>query len=282
LCGTTQACPKYADLNKAVTDLFADDFGFGAQKIVLKSKSASGTNFKVEGSKNAKGDVRAFIETKFNAGSIAVKEKWSTDNTVTTEFSVDNKFLDGAKVTAEAVFNPVTCLDGLKLKLKSDVIRDNLSTNVTVTSDAVITAAAVFKFGGKFLLGLTTDYSSNKGNLANSNVAFSAVEKDLIINAAVSSSSNVEASVFQKVNDNLTAGFKFSWSQTATDLHIAAKYKLDNSSFVKAKLNKSLNFGLGFTQTLSKSIQLTLAANINGGDNKSGAHSLGWSLELAQ
>ncbi len=36
-----------------------------------------------------------------------MKEKWTTSNDVTSEFSFDNKFLPGSKVTAEALFNPI-------------------------------------------------------------------------------------------------------------------------------------------------------------------------------
>ena len=35
-----------------------------------------------------------------------MKEKWTTKNDVTTEVSLDTKFLEGGKITAEAVFNP--------------------------------------------------------------------------------------------------------------------------------------------------------------------------------
>ena len=65
-------------------------------------------NFKVEGSRNdANGNVAAYLETKFShAKGVAIKEKWTTSNNVTTEVTLDKLPLAGSKVIVETVFSP--------------------------------------------------------------------------------------------------------------------------------------------------------------------------------
>jgi voltage-dependent anion channel protein 2 len=275
--------PKFADINKSVNDLFSDDFGFGVTKLVLKSKAANGTAFKVEGVKSAKGDVEGFLETKFNHGGVSVKEKWSTTNDVVSEFAVDNKFLPGSKITAEAVFNPNKGIDGLKLKLKNDYEKDNFNSTLQLTSGGVVSTSGVFSFGGKYLVGAAADYDSSKGAISSTKFAVSYVESDLTVSSSIINGSDVEGAVYHVPNKSVAAGLKFSWNQSnATNFELAGKYRLDSQSFVKAKINKALNLGLSYTQTLTPGVSITLATLVKGADLQGDGHQLGLTLTFEQ
>jgi voltage-dependent anion channel protein 2 len=277
------APPKFSDISKAVTDLFADDFGFGATKLILKSKAQNGVNFKVEGVRADSGLVSGFLETKFNhASGLSVKEKWTTKNDVTTELSVENKFVEGSKLTAEAVFNPNSGLNGLKLK--GDYAKDHINTNLAVSGKGVVSTAGVFSFGSKYLVGASADYDTAKGAVTSTKFAVGYAESDVIVTSSITNGSDVEGTVFHTPNSAVQAGLKFTWSKASSDtgFELAGKYKLDKDAFVKAKVDKALNLGLSYTQSLRAGVSLTLSANIKGSALHTDAHQLGLSLTLEQ
>jgi len=277
------ATPKFADISKAVNDLFNDDFGFGNTKLILKSKSKNGVNFKVEGTKNAAGAVNAFLETKFTHSSgVSVKEKWTTENNVTTELSVENKVVKGSKLTAEAVFNPKSGLTDVKLK--GDYAQGQLNTNVGVSGKGVLSTAGVFGFHGKYLVGASADYDTGKGAVTNNKVALSYNDGDVVVTSTITNGADVEGTVFHVPNGSTQAGLKFSWNKATseTGFELAGKYKLDSDAFVKVKADKALNIGFSYTQALKQGVSLTLAAKVNGANLAADTNQLGLSLTLEQ
>jgi len=274
--------PKFADLTKSVTDLFNDDFGYGATKLVLKSKASNGTTFKLEGLKSAKGNVDGTLETKLTHSGFSVKEKWSTSNDVLSEVSFDSKVLPGSKITAEVLFNANKGLDNLRFKVKGDYEKDNLNASLSVNSVGVVSTSAVFGVG-KYLLGAATDYDTSKSIVGSTKISISYVESDVIATSSITNGSEVEGSIFHVPNSRVSAGVKFSWNQSnATSFELAGKYKISDVATAKAKINKDLNLGLSYTHVLSPGVNLTLAALVKGGDLQNDAHQLGLALSLEQ
>lgn len=275
------ATPKFADISKAVTDLINDDFNFGLTKLVLKSKAKNGVNFKVEGAKDAAGAVKAFLETKFTHSSgVSVKEKWTTDNSVTTELTAENKVVAGSKVIVEAVFNPKSGITDSKFK--GEYVHGSIFTNFGATSKGILSAAAVFGFHGKYLAGASADFTA-AGALNKHQVALGYKDEDVIVTSTITDGADVEGTVFHVPNASTVAGLKFSWnkSKAETGFELVGKYKLDGDAFVKAKINKALTIGLSYTQTLRQGVAVTLSAQVNGA-NLAADNQLGLSLTLEQ
>uniref|UniRef100_A0A3Q2FYY3 Non-selective voltage-gated ion channel VDAC2 n=1 Tax=Cyprinodon variegatus TaxID=28743 RepID=A0A3Q2FYY3_CYPVA len=80
--------PTYADLGKSAKDIFNKGYGFGLVKLDVKTKSASGVEFKTSGSSNTDtSKVAGSLETKYKRPEygLTFTEKWNTDNTLGTE-----------------------------------------------------------------------------------------------------------------------------------------------------------------------------------------------------
>ena len=52
------------------------------------------------------GLINGTLETKFKAAPFNITEKWTTDNKLTTEISMDNQFIEGTKVQLNTNFAP--------------------------------------------------------------------------------------------------------------------------------------------------------------------------------
>jgi len=275
--------PKFGDISKAVSDLFNDDFGFGKTKLILRSKAKNGVNFKVEGTREDSGSVSAFLETKFNHSSgVSIKEKWTTKNDVSTELVVDNKFVPGSKLTAEAVFNPNA---GVRdVKLKTDYAKDHVNANLTVTGKGVLSASGVFTLLGNYLVGASTDYDTAKGAITATKFSAGYADTDVIVTSSITNGSDVEGAIFHTPNAAVQAGLRFTWTKASSDtgFELAGKYRLDADSFVKAKLDKALNLGLSYTQLLRPGVAVTLSANLHGTALHAEGHQLGLALTLEQ
>ncbi|XP_016418672.1 voltage-dependent anion-selective channel protein 2-like [Sinocyclocheilus rhinocerous] len=86
--------PAYADLGKAAKDVFNKGYGFGTVKLDVKTKSANGVEFKTCGTSNMDSNkVSGNLETKYKWAEyrLTFTEKWSTDNTLGTEISVEDQ-----------------------------------------------------------------------------------------------------------------------------------------------------------------------------------------------
>lgn len=91
----------------------------------MKTKTQNNVEFTVNGvSVNDTGRVNAALETKYQFRDLGVtlKEKWTTDNTILTEVSVENQLVKGSKVLVNSKFAPQSGKKSASLKtsLKGD------------------------------------------------------------------------------------------------------------------------------------------------------------------
>lgn len=276
------APPKFADIGKDASDLFSDDFGGSANKLTFKSTASNGTNIKVEGSRsNTSGDVSALLETKFThkASGVTVKEKWTTKNVVTTELSVKNKFVAGSDATLSANFLPNG--GGLcDFKLKTGYVTSRCATNADVTAKAINAGTSVNY--GRWLFGAGADFNLAKSALSGTKVTVGFSEGDLQVTSSISDGSRVSGSLFHTPCSAFQGGVQFSWNRDSADtgFAVAGKYTLDESSFVKAKLDKSMALNLSYVQTMRKGVTLRLSADVAANALSSDAHQLGLHLTI--
>jgi len=273
---------KFADLGKAAADLFTEDFGGSSNSLTLKSKASNGTNIKVEGVRdNSSGAVAALLETKFThaATGLAIKEKWTTKNVVTTEVSYDNKIVQGLTTTVAANFSPNGgSISGLKLK--TGFVHSNINTTVDITAKDV-TASGVFAFQ-KWLVGAGTTYSLSSGALQNTKVTVGYTEGDLTVTSSITDAGNVAATLYHTPRPAVAAGVELGWDKNSnkTTFGVAGQYALDSSAFIKTKVDSALNIGLSYVQKLRPGVTLRLSADINGAQLGADAHQLGLHLTL--
>lgn len=167
------APPSYADLGKQARDLFSKNYrkdglyvkigsktnrttllhvrsDFGLVKLDVKTKTPSGVEFNVNGtSNNDTGRVSSSLETKYllKDHGITLKEKWNTDNILSSEVTIEDKVLQGLKLGASATFAPQS---GKKTgTVKAGYKIDCLNVNSDVDLDyagAILHGAAVLGY----------------------------------------------------------------------------------------------------------------------------------------
>jgi len=252
----------------------------GEVSLKLKSKSASGMAFKVEGTKDDKNTVSGKLESTYTLPSgIAFKETWKTNSVVTTEITAKNQVVKGSKLVFEAGFSPSA---GLKSQtIKADYGAPKFYVDTKLVDYENLSAGAVFSYSN-FLFGVSSKFSVAKG-FKGYEAAVSYVDKDFTVTSAVSENGDKMAgSIFHKALPTVDAGVRFSYNRNSGDttFDVAGAYSLDASTTLKAKIDKSLNLGLAYTQDLRQGVTLGLSANVNAASLEGDGHSLGLSLGL--
>ncbi|XP_066519920.1 voltage-dependent anion-selective channel protein 2-like [Hoplias malabaricus] len=275
----------YADLGKSAKDIFTKGYGFGVVKLDVKTKSENGVEFKTSGSSNTdSGKVWADLQTRYrwDEYGLTFTEKWNTDNTLGTEITAEDQITEGLKLTFDSTFSPNT---GKKSgKVKVGYKRDFLNVGCDVDCEVggpVLHAAAVVGYEG-WVVGYQTTFQSAKSKITRKNLSIGYCTQDFQLHTSVNDGSEFGGSVYQKVNDHLETAVNLSWTSgtNSTNFSIGAKYQLDPSASISAKVNNSSLVGVGYTQTLRPGVKLTLSALVDGKSVNAGGHKLGLGLEL--
>ncbi|NWX01895.1 VDAC2 protein, partial [Caloenas nicobarica] len=259
--------------------------GFGLVKLDVKTKSTSGVEFTTSGSSNTDtGKVNGSLETKYKWAEygLTFTEKWNTDNTLGTEIAIEDQIAKGLKLTFDTTFSPNT---GKKSgKIKSAYKRECVNLGCDVDFDfagPAIHGSAVFGYEG-WLAGYQMTFDSAKSKLTRNNFSVGYKTGDFQLHTNVNDGSEFGGSIYQKVSDSLETAVNLAWTagSNSTRFGIAAKYKLDSTSSISAKVNNSSLVGVGYTQALRPGVKLTMSALIDGKNINAGGHKLGLGLDL--
>uniref|UniRef100_A0A8C9VKD0 Non-selective voltage-gated ion channel VDAC2 n=1 Tax=Scleropages formosus TaxID=113540 RepID=A0A8C9VKD0_SCLFO len=283
--GTMAVPPAYSDLGKSAKDIFNKGYGFGMVKLDVKTKSASGVEFKTSGSANTDtSKVAGSLESKYKRCEygLTFTEKWSTDNTLGTEITVEDQLAKGLKLTFDTTFSPNT---GKKSgKVKTAYKREYINVGCDVDFDfagPTIHGAAVIGYEG-WLAGYQMTFDTAQSKLTQNNFAVGYKTEDFQLHTNINDGSEFGGSIYQKVNDKLETAISLAWAASSnnTCFGIAAKYQLDSSTSVSAKVNNTCLIGVGCTHSLRPGVKLTLSALVDGKSINAGGHRLGLGLEL--
>ncbi|KAI3362704.1 hypothetical protein L3Q82_001772 [Scortum barcoo] len=277
--------PCYADLGKSAKDIFNKGYGFGLVKLDVKTKSASGVEFKTAGSSNTDtSKVAGSLETKYKRSEygLTFTEKWNTDNTLGTEITIEDQIAKGLKLTFDTTFSPNT---GKKSgKVKTAYKREYVNLGCDVDFDfagPTIHGAAVVGYEG-WLAGYQMSFDTAKSKMTQNNFAIGYKTGDFQLHTNVNDGAEFGGSIYQKVSDKLETAVNLAWTagSNSTRFGIAAKYQLDKDASVSAKVNNNSLVGVGYTQTLRPGVKLTLSGLVDGKNINAGGHKLGLGLEL--
>jgi len=277
--------PGYGDLGKAARDLFNKGFNYGTYKLEAKSKTANGVEFTTSGNSNHdSGKVGGSLETKYKYSDYGLTflEKWSTDNVLGTEITIEDQMVKGLKLTFDTSFAPQT---GKKSgKIKTAYKQDYINTNCDVDFDfagPTINGSAVLGYQG-WLAGYQMSFDTSKSKLASSNFAVGYTTGDFTLHTSVNDGTDFTGSVFQKVNSELETGVQLNWTagSNATKLGLAAKYTPDRDTTIRAKVNNNSQIGLAYQQKVRDGVTLTMSALLEGKNFNQGGHKIGLGLEF--
>lgn len=208
------APPAYSDLGKQARDIFNKGYHFGLWKLDVKTKTNSGVEFNTSGNSNQdSGKVFASLETKYKLKEygLTFTENWNTDNTLLTEVTLQDKLLEGLKLTLDCSFAPQS---GYRFKKASigaswrsrgrakvsfffrsnktarvkaaychDYVHLNSDVNVDLAGP-LVNAAAVFGYQG-WLAGYQTSFDTQKSRVTANNFALAYSTGDFVIHTNV-------------------------------------------------------------------------------------------------
>ncbi|KAM8886223.1 voltage-dependent anion-selective channel protein 3 isoform 1-T1 [Spinachia spinachia] len=283
--GTMAVPPAYSDLGKSAKDIFNKGFGYGVLKLDVKTKSQSGVEFATSGSNNTDtGKSGGHLETKYKMKELGLNfnQKWNTDNTLSTEITMEDQLALGLKLGLDASFVPNT---GKKsAKLKSGYKRDFVNVGCDLDFDMAgptVHAAAVLGYEG-WLAGYQLAFDTAKSQLTLNNFALGYQAGDFQLHTNVNDGAEFAGSIYQKVSTNLETAVHLAWTAGSnnTRFGIAAKYQLDKDASLSAKVNNACLVGVGYTQNLRPGVKLTLSGLLDGKNVNGGGHKVGLGFEL--
>lgn len=279
------APPQYADLGKGARDLFNKGYNYGTVKLDVKTKTKNQIDFNVTGEHN--NDVQkslGTLEAKYKAPQhgLTFVEKWNTDNILKCELTVEDKVLQGLKLTLDTSYAPATGKKSgvLKTAYKHDKFLLNTDVDLDLAGPVVHNSLVVGHLG--WLLGLQTSFDTAKSQLTRNNFAVGFIGNDFTLHTNVNDGTEVGGSIYQRVNPQLELGVSLSWSSVSnqTRFALASKYQLDKYANVQAKVNNLSQIGFSYTQQLRDGVKLILSSLVDGRNINGGGHKLGLGLEL--
>lgn len=279
------APPVFADLGKAAKDVFNKGYGFGMVKLDFRTRSANGVDFKACGASSMDSDrVSGSLESsyKWREFGLSFMEKWSTDNTLNTQITVEDQITPGLKLTVDTTFCPHSGKSRGKLQMGYRCECVCVCCGVDFDSGGPVAHSnAVLGFQG-LLAGFQMSFNSATCRLSHSRVSIAYQTADFQLHTHLSDGSEFGGSIYQQVSSDLETAVSLSWTAgNSSSFGIAAKYMLDPNSSISAKVNNSSLLGIGYTQTLRPGVKLTLSALLDGRNCISTrGHHLGLGLEL--
>jgi len=276
--------PAFSDIAKASNDLLTKDFYHtSAANLEVKSKAPNGVTFTVKGKSAHEGPIGGSLEAKYVDAptGLTLTQAWTTANALDTKLELDDNIAKGLKAEILTQYLPSSQSKGAKLNLHYK--QTNLHTRAffdllkgpTANFDAVLGHEG-------FLVGAEGGYDVEKAAITKYSAAigYSLPEYSAVI-AASNNLSLFSASYYHRVNTQVEAGAKATWDSKAGNdvgLEAASKYKLDGSSFAKAKINNRGIASLAYNVLLRPGVTLGLGASFDTQNLSQSGHMVGASF----
>ncbi|CAG9774059.1 unnamed protein product [Ceutorhynchus assimilis] len=260
------APPPYSDLGKQAKDVFGKGYHFGLVKLDVKTKSTSGVEFSTSGSSNQEsGKVAGSLETKYKVKDygLTFTEKWTTDNTLSTELAVQDQVIPGLKLSTALNFAPQTGqkTGNVKAAFVNKQIAVNADSDFTADGGLLpnLTASAVVGYQG-WLAGYQAGFDVNNKKLTKSNFALGFTSGDFTLHSNVNcleeKGVTFGGSIYQQVTPKLEYGIMAQWVNADAEggedadsdnvnLSVGLQFQFDKEASIRAMVDKNLQVGLG-------------------------------------
>ncbi|KAJ2852008.1 Mitochondrial porin [Coemansia brasiliensis] len=276
--------PNYSDICKPVNDLFSKDYPFGALKLEVKTTTANGVSFTVNGAQDIKsGAIISELKTKYadKVNGLTYTESWNTANLVTGQVEIANKFAKGLKLELSGSSGLSSAKRALRSKINYQ--QDNLfaRVNVDALSPSVTADVTISRDGA--LAGAELAYDLNSGAVTKTNSTLGYAGPDYTITLQGNNSLNLfQLAFYQRVTKSVEAGaravYDYKNPEGGVSAELGTKYVLDKDAYVKAKVDNVGRLGLSFTQTLRPGVKLSLAGLFDTTRLQENAHKMGAAL----
>jgi len=276
--------PAFQDIAKAANDLLNKDFyHLSSGTLEVKSNTPNNVAFKVTGKSSHDKATSGAIEGKIvdKENGLTLTQTWNTANNLESKVELADNLAKGLKLEGIFGFLPASAARNAKFNLhfKQSNFHGralfNLLGGPTASIDAVVGHEG-------FLAGAQAAYDVKQAAITNYSAAVGYHAKSY--SAAITANDNLSvfaASYYHKVNSQVEAGSKATWNSktgTAVGLEVAAKYRLDPVSFVKAKINDRGVAALAYNVYLREGVTFGVGASFDTQKLDQAAHKVGTSF----
>lgn len=276
--------PAFSDIAKAPNDLLAKDFYHtAAANLDVKSKAPNGVSFNVKGKSTHEGHTAGSMEGKYKDDplGLTLTQSWTTINSLDTKIEIDNKIAKGFKAELITHFLPKNSTYGAKTNFYFKQPNFHARAFFDIFKGPTAHVDAVLGHDG-FLVGAEAGYDVQKAAITKYAAAVGYTRPEYT--AAITATNNLSvfsASYYHKVNSEVEAGAKATWDSKASSnvgLEVASKYRLDPTSFVKAKVNDRGIAALAYNVLLRPGFTLGLGASFDTQKLNEASHKVGASF----
>lgn len=173
----------------------------------------------------------------YRRAGLTITQAWTTVNALDTKIELDNKITKGLKAELITQFLPSSKAKGAKLNLYFK--QPNFHARAFFDAKGpTANVDAVLGHEG-FLVGAEAGYDVQKAAITRYSAAVGYTLPEY--SAAITATNNLSvfaASYYHKVNSQVEAGAKATWDSKGDNnvgLEVASKYRLDPTSFAKAR-----------------------------------------------
>ncbi|KAL9038180.1 MAG: hypothetical protein Q9214_005388, partial [Letrouitia sp. 1 TL-2023] len=254
--------------------------------LEVKSKAPNGVSFNVKGKSAHEGSTSGSIEGKYvdAASGLSLTQTWATTNTLSTKFELDNNIAKGLKAEVATDFIPTSQNFGAKLNLYFKQPNFNARAFFDVMKGPTANIDAVLGREG-FLVGAEAGYDVQKAAITKYSAAVGYLVPQY--SAAITATSNLSvfsASYYHKINSEVEAGAKATWDSKGSKnvgLEVASKYRLDPTSFAKAKVNDRGIASLAYNVLLRSGVTVGVGVSLDTQKLNESAHKVGTHFEFS-
>lgn len=276
--------PAFSDIAKAANDLLNKDFyHLSAGTLEVKSNTPNNVAFKVTGKSSHDKVTSGTIEGKYldKPNGLTLTQTWNTANTLETKIEMADNLAKGLK--AEGIFSilPATQARGAKFNLHFKQPNFHGRAFFDLLKGPTASIDAIVGHEG-FLAGASAGYDVQKAQITGYSAAVG--YQAPTYSAAITATDNLSvfaASYYHKVNSQVEAGSKATWnskSGNTVGLEVAAKYRLDPVSFVKAKINDRGVAAVAYNVLLREGVTLGVGASFDTQKLDQATHKVGTSF----
>ncbi|KAJ2785359.1 Mitochondrial porin [Coemansia javaensis] len=273
--------PNYSDICKPVNDLFSKDYPFGALRLEVNTNTANGIKFTVNGAQDIKtGSIVSELKAKYadKVSGLTYTESWNTANLVSGQVEIANRFAKGLKVELSGSAGLSSSKRSLRSKIQYQ--QDNLFARINVDALSPSATADVTVSREGALAGAELAYDLNSGAVTKTNSTIGYAGPDYQITLQGNNSLNLfQVAFFHRVSKEVEAGaravYDYKNPEGGVSAELGAKYVLDKTAHLKAKVDNAGRFGVSFTQALRPGVKLSLAGLFDTTRLQENAHKMG-------
>ncbi|KXX75873.1 Mitochondrial outer membrane protein porin [Madurella mycetomatis] len=276
--------PAFSDIAKAANDLLNKDFyHLSAGTLEVKSNTPNNVAFKVTGKSSHDNATSGAIEGKYSdkPNGLTLTQTWNTANSLETKVEMSDNLAKGLKAEGIFSFLPATQARGAKFNLHFKQPNFHGRAFFDLLKGPTASIDALVGHEG-FLAGASAGYDVQKAKITGYSAAVG--YQAATYSAAITATDNLSvfaASYYHKVNSQVEASSKATWnskSGNTVGLEVAAKYRLDPVSFVKAKINDRGVAAVAYNVLLREGVTLGVGASFDTQKLDQATHKVGTSF----